>query len=139
MNFRPGAAAIALAISTTAAVVVTPQRPAPQSISTKHSSVVPCFCGGCREVGDVRHVVDADDDPGAVACGRRARRSILAGSRTWFETRMSLMPARAKTSASETFWQQTPTAPPSSFCSFSTSTDLCILPCARWRMLCALA
>ena len=27
------------------------------------------------------------------------------------------MPARAKTSASETFWQQTPMAPPSSCCS----------------------
>ena len=49
------------------------------------------------------------------------------------------MPARAKTSASETFWQQTPMAPPSSCCSFSTSTDLCILPWARWRMLCARA
>ena len=39
---------MALAISTTAAVVVTPQRPAPQSISTKHSSVVPCFCAAAE-------------------------------------------------------------------------------------------
>ena len=28
----------------------------------------------------------------------------------------------------------TPTAPPNRSCSFRTSTDLCILPCARWRM-----
>ena len=40
-NFRPSAASIALAISTTFGVVVTPQRPAPQSISTKHSICVP--------------------------------------------------------------------------------------------------
>ena len=35
------AASIATAISTTACAVVTPQRPAPQSISTKHSILVP--------------------------------------------------------------------------------------------------
>jgi hypothetical protein len=37
--------------------------------------------------------------------GNRASRSILAGSRTWFDTSTSLIPAPAKTSASETFWQ----------------------------------
>ena len=47
-KLRPGAAAIALAIATTSAVVVTPQRPAPQSISTKHPSVVPCFCAAAE-------------------------------------------------------------------------------------------
>ncbi len=49
------------------------------------------------------------------------------------------MPARAKTSASETFWQQTPQAPPRLCWSFRMSTDLCILPWARWRIPCALA
>jgi len=48
----------------------------------------------------------------APSFGSRASRSIFAGSRTWFDTRMSLMPPRAKTSASLTFWQQTPQAPP---------------------------
>lgn len=63
--------------------------------------------------------------------GSRARRSIFSGSRTSLVTKISTMPPRAKTSASDTFWQQTPTAPPSSICNRSTSTDLCILPWAR--------
>ena len=131
----PGAAATALAISTTASVVVTPQRPAPQSISTKTSRVVPCFCAAFER--SATFATSSTQTMTRPPCfGIRASMSILAGSRTSFETRMSLMPARAKTSASDTFWQQTPIAPPCSICSFSTSTDLCILPWARWRMLC---
>ncbi len=71
--------------------------------------------------------------------GSLASRSILAGSRTWLETSTSLMPPRTNTSASETFWQQTPTEPPSFCCKSWTSTDLCILPWLRWRMSCDLA
>lgn len=48
VNLRPGAASMARAISTTSGVVFTPQRPAPQSISTKHSMVVPCFCAAAE-------------------------------------------------------------------------------------------
>ena len=35
--------------------------------------------------------------------GKLAKRSILAGLRTWFDTNTSLMPPRTNTSASETF------------------------------------
>ncbi len=132
---RLGAAATAFAISTTASVVVTPQRPAPQSISTKTLSSVPCFCAAFERSATL--ATSSTQTMTRPPCfGIFASMSILAGSRTSLETRMSLMPARAKTSASETFWQQTPMAPPSAICSFSTSTDLCILPWARWRMLC---
>ena len=135
---RPGAAATALAISTTASVVVTPQRPAPQSISMKTLSSVPCFWAAFER--SATFATSSTQTMTRPPCfGMRASMSIFARSRTWFEIRMSLTPARAKTSASETFWQQTPMAPPCSICSFSTSTDLCILPCARWRMLCARA
>ena len=118
---------MAFAISTTAGVVVTPQRPAPQSISTRHSIVVPCFTAATDRsatfaTSSTQQIVRAP------SLGKRASRSILAGSRTWFDTSTSLIPPRAKTSASDTFWQQTPQAPPRLSCSFATSTDLCILP-----------
>ena len=132
-NFRPGAASIALAISTTAGVVVTPQRPAPQSISTRHSIVVPCLVAAADRSATLARS-STQQMVRAPSLGMRASRSILAGSRTWLETSTSLMPPRANTSASETFWQQTPIDPPSFSCSFCTSTDLCILPWLRWRM-----
>ena len=138
LKVRFGAAAAALAISTTSAAVVTPQRPAPQSISTKTPRLVPCFCAAADRSAMLA-TSSTQTVTVAPSFGIRASRSILAGSRTSFVTSTSLMPPRAKTSASLTFWQQTPTAPPRLSCSFCTSTDLCILPWLRWRMLCALA
>ena len=124
---------MAWAMASTSAVVLTPQRPAPQSISTKHSSVVPWRCAPADSSATLA-MSSTQTMIRLPRSGRRARRSILAGSRTWFDTSTSRMPPRTNTSASDTFWQQTPTAPPKRSCSFSTSTDLCILPCARWRM-----
>jgi hypothetical protein len=99
---------MALAIVTTfSASIVTPQRPAPTVDLDEAFDLVPCLRRR-RQVGHVVHVVDTADGARA-QLGQRARRSILAGSRTWFETSTSLMPPRAKTSASDTFWQQTPT------------------------------
>ena len=138
LKVRFGAAATARAISSTSGVVFTPQRPAPQSISTKTPNSVPCFCAAADRSATFA-TSSTQTVTVAPSFGILASRSILAASRTWFETRMSLMPPRAKTSASDTFWQQTPMAPPSDSCSFCTSTDLCILPWLRWRMPWALA
>ena len=66
---------MALAIATTSAAVFTPQRPAPQSISTKHSSVVPCFWAAAETAPvDIRQIVDAHDYACAVA--RQPRQPI---------------------------------------------------------------
>ncbi len=81
-----------------------------------------------RKVGDVVRVIDADDDPRSPASAAGPGGRSWPGRATWLETSTSLMPPRANTSASDTFWQQTPTAPPSFSCNFCTSTDLCILP-----------
>ena len=86
-----------------------------------------------REVGDVRHVVDADDDAAAVL--RQPGEPVdLRRVADLVRDQDVLDAAAGEDLGLDTFWQQTPTAPPSSICSFGTSTDLCILPCARWRM-----
>ena len=68
-----------------------------------------------RSCGQVSDVVRSSTQQivRAPSFGMRARRSIFSGWRTWLETRTSLMPPRANTSASDTFWQQTPHDPPS--------------------------
>ena len=62
-----------------------------------------------------------------------AKRSIFFGATTWLETSTSRMPALTSASASLTFWQQTPQAPPRSICTLAMSADLCVLAWARWR------
>ena len=99
--------------SQTATKTDTPLLEAPQSISTKHSIVVPCFSAAAER--SATFATSSTQTMIRAPCfGRRARRSILAGSRTWFDTSTSPMPPRTNTSASLTFWQQTPQAPPSS-------------------------
>ena len=51
-------------------------------------------------------------DPGSYLVLDRATRSTLAGSVTWFDISRSSIPASTMTSASESFWQQIPQAPP---------------------------
>ena len=62
-----------------------------------------------------------------------ASRSIFSGSTTSLETSTSPMPPATIASASETFWQHTPTAPPSSIWMRAMSADLWVLAWARWR------
>src|SRR5262249_55495760 len=57
----------------------------------------------------------------------------LAGLMTSFESRISVMPPWTKASASETFWQQMPTAP-AAICFSAMVEHLCVLLCGRRRM-----
>mmetsp|Transcript_137929 Transcript_137929/g.384659 ORF Transcript_137929/g.384659 Transcript_137929/m.384659 type:complete len:276 (+) Transcript_137929:718-1545(+) len=59
-----------------------------------------------------------------------ARRRAFAGAATWFDSKMSPT-ASAMATASETFWQQTPTVPGCCICRMATSTVLWLLTCGR--------
>ncbi len=61
-----------------------------------------------------------------------ASRASLAAPATSLVTSTSPMPASTIVSASDTFWQHTPTAP-SAICRLATWGDLCVLACGRRR------
>jgi hypothetical protein len=82
------------------------------------------------EFGDVVGVVDADRDLRFFR--QRASRSIFCAPAISLETRMSGMPSAARISASDTFWQQTPTAPCSIWMRAMVEL-LCVLACGRSR------
>ena len=87
----------------------TPQRLAADIDLDEHVEADAVLGRGIGDLRDVVRIVGADADLG-LACEER-QPFQLAAPTTWLETSTSGTPPRTMTSASETFWQQTPTAP----------------------------
>src|SRR5262245_13087852 len=107
-----------------------PQRRPPTSISTITSRVVPTRAAAASSsttpAGSSTHT------PTVARRASAASRSSLASPATSLVTSTSPMPPSTITSASDTFWQHTPTAP-SATCLAAMSGDLWVLAFARSR------
>ena len=108
----------------------TPQRRAPTSISTSTSSLASALAAAASSSATLS--ASSTHTPILAWRASAASRSSLAAPATSLETSTSAMPPATITSASDTFWQHTPTAP-NAICLAATIGDLCVLACGRRR------
>ncbi len=109
----------------------TPQRRPPTSISTSTSSMLPASSAAASSSATLP--MSSTHTPIVARLAKAASRASLAAPATSLVTSTSPTPPSTRASASDTFWQHTPTAP-NAIWRLAISGDLCVLACGRTRM-----